>query len=246
MGSVAPVPLRLAETERLIKGNPIDLQLIESARTAASAGIQPIDDIRSSARYRAAVAGNLVAEFLEKLDAHHLSEQKSKAVLTRWNAMPSEAAAGSILPCCGSKTWARAMAARRPILDEASLLASCDQACDALSDSDWLEAFRSHPRIGESRSSAESTAQSAAWSSDEQRNVGSAADEVRAALAEGNRAYEHKCGRIFIVCATGKSPTEILAILRRRLQNDETTELHEAAEEQRLIAHLRLKKWLNS
>ena len=61
MGSVAPVPLRLAETERLIKGNPIDLQLIESARTAASAEIQPIDDIRSTARYRAAVAGNLVA-----------------------------------------------------------------------------------------------------------------------------------------------------------------------------------------
>ena len=78
MGSVAPVPLRLAETERLIKGNPIDLQLIESARTAASAGIRPIDDIRSSARYRAAVAGNLVAEFLEKLDAHHLRNKKAK------------------------------------------------------------------------------------------------------------------------------------------------------------------------
>ena len=106
--------------------------------------------------------------------------------------------------------------------------------------------FRSHPRIGQSRAAAQARRKSAAWSSEEQRNVGSAADEVRAALAEGNRAYEHKFGRIFIVCATGKSPTEILAILRRRLQNDETTELHEAAEEQRQIAHLRLKKWLNS
>ncbi|MGC1414735.1 MAG: 2-oxo-4-hydroxy-4-carboxy-5-ureidoimidazoline decarboxylase [Candidatus Acidiferrum sp.] len=246
MGSVAPVPLRLAETERLIKGKPIEPQLIESARTAASAEIRPIDDIRSTTRYRAAVAGNLVAEYLGKLNAHHLTEQKSNAALTRWNAMPSEAAAESILPCCGSKTWARAMAARRPILDEASLLASCDQACDALSDSDWLEAFRSHPRIGDYCASAESAAQSAAWSDEEQREVGSAVDEVKAALADGNRAYEQKFQRIFIVCATGKSSMEILAILRRRLQNDQTTELHEAAEEQRQIAYLRLKKWLNS
>ncbi len=245
MGSVAPVPLRLAETERLINGKQIDPQLIESARTAASAEIRPIDDIRSTARYRAAVAGNLVAEFLEKLNAHHLSEQISKAVLTRWNAMPSEEASENILPCCGSNAWAHGMAACRPILDEPALLAACDWVGNDLSDSDWLEAFRSHPRIGESRSSAESTAQSAAWSNEEQCKVGSAAESVKVDLAEGNRAYEQKFHRIFIVCATGKSLTEILAILRRRLQNDQTTELHEAAEEQRQIAHLRLKKWLN-
>jgi CO/xanthine dehydrogenase FAD-binding subunit len=67
MGSVAPVPLRLKETERLIGGKALDARLIESARSAAAAEIRPIDDIRSTARYRAAVAGNLVAEFLERL-----------------------------------------------------------------------------------------------------------------------------------------------------------------------------------
>jgi CO/xanthine dehydrogenase FAD-binding subunit len=67
MGSVAPIPLRLTETERIIKGKVLDEQLIESAKTAAASEIRPIDDIRSTARYRAAVAGNLVAEFLEKL-----------------------------------------------------------------------------------------------------------------------------------------------------------------------------------
>lgn len=246
MGSVAPVPLRLAETERLIKGNPIDLQLIESARTAASAEIRPIDDIRSTAGYRAAVAGNLVAQFLERLSAYNASHKNVQNALARWNAMPSDQASENIFPCGGSQNWAHKMAARRPILDEAALLVACDQVCKNLSESDWLEAFRSHPRIGQSRAAVQGGAKSAAWSSEEQRNVGSAADEVRAALAEGNRAYEHKFGRIFIVCATGKSPTEILAILRRRLQNDETTELHEAAEEQRQIAYLRLKKWLNS
>ncbi len=246
MGSVAPVPLRLADTEQIIKGMQIDPQLVQSARTAAAAEIRPIDDIRSTARYRAAVAGNLVADFLEQLSAHHASIQNTDDVLARWNSMHAEKAAESVLPCCGSQNWARAMAARRPVIDEAALSAACDQACNGLSESDWLEAFRSHPRIGESRSSAEGMAQSAAWPNEEQRKVGSAAEELKAALAEGNRAYEQKFHRIFIVCATGKSPTEILAILQRRLQNDQTTELHEAAEEQRQIAHLRLKKWLNS
>ena len=69
LGSVAPVPLRLAETERLVTGKPVDPSLLASARNAAIAEIQPIDDIRSTARYRSAVVGNLVAEFLEKLCA---------------------------------------------------------------------------------------------------------------------------------------------------------------------------------
>ncbi len=69
VGSVAPVPLRLAETERLLKGNPIEPSLLALARKTAVAEIRPIDDIRSTAKYRAAVAGNLLEEFLEKLGA---------------------------------------------------------------------------------------------------------------------------------------------------------------------------------
>ncbi len=67
MGSVAPIPLRLADTERAVKGKRIDLPLVRLARNTAAAEIQPIDDMRSTARYRAAVAGNLVADFLEQL-----------------------------------------------------------------------------------------------------------------------------------------------------------------------------------
>jgi len=69
MGSVAPIPLRLTETERIVKGKRIDPLLVRLARTTAAAEVRPIDDIRSTARYRAAVAGNLVAEFLQKLTA---------------------------------------------------------------------------------------------------------------------------------------------------------------------------------
>jgi CO/xanthine dehydrogenase FAD-binding subunit len=69
LGSVAPVPLRLSGTEQMLTGKKIEPSLIEIARKTAISEIRPIDDIRSTARYRAAVAGNLVAEFLEKLTA---------------------------------------------------------------------------------------------------------------------------------------------------------------------------------
>jgi len=167
-------------------------------------------------------------------------------VLARWNSLLSDEAEREILPCCGSKAWARGMAARRPILDEAVLLAASDQVWKSLPASDWMEAFQNHPRIGVSRAPESSSARSAAWSGEEQRRVGSASEDVKVALAKENRAYEKRFHRIFIVCATGKSAPEILEILRRRLRNDETRELHEAAEQQRQIAHLRLKKWLSS
>ncbi len=69
LGSVAPVPLRLNETERMLTGKKIEISLIDAARESAVSEIRPIDDIRSTAQYRAAAAGNLVAEFLEKLAA---------------------------------------------------------------------------------------------------------------------------------------------------------------------------------
>ena len=70
LGSVAPVPLRLSQTERMVTGHPIDSALVLRARQTAMEEIRPIDDIRSTAAYRAAVTGNLVAEFLEELGAN--------------------------------------------------------------------------------------------------------------------------------------------------------------------------------
>jgi 2-oxo-4-hydroxy-4-carboxy-5-ureidoimidazoline decarboxylase len=165
-------------------------------------------------------------------------------VLARWNDAPLDAATAQILPCCGCKAWARQMAARRPFKDEASLIAASAETWHNLTESDWMEAFNSHPRIGESTPPTPSSARSAAWATQEQKEVADAGDPVKISLAEGNRDYERKFGRIFIVCATGKSATELLEILRRRLQNDARTELYEAAEQQRQITRIRLKKWL--
>lgn len=166
--------------------------------------------------------------------------------LTRWNFLPATAAANEILPCCGSRAWADAIAARRPLPDEESLLAASDEIWRSLTEWDWLEAFRSHPRIGESRAPKVAAPQSATWSEQEQRRVADASDSAKIALAEGNREYENRFNRIFIVCATGKSPAEILKILRRRLENDEHTELQEAAEQQGQITQIRLRKWLQA
>ncbi len=168
------------------------------------------------------------------------------AVLARWNDLPSKEAADELLPCCGSRAWAEKMAAQPPIADEAALMAACDLACRSLVESDWLEAFRSHPRIGERSASEPTSGRSAAWSGEEQRNVVIESDDVKMKMAEGNRAYEERFGRTFIICATGKSAPEILEQLSRRLRNDDSSELHEAAEQQRRIARLRLKKWLVS
>lgn len=165
-------------------------------------------------------------------------------VLARWNALPQEEAAREILACCGSNAWAAGISSKRPIPDELSLLETSDSIWLGLPESDWLEAFRSHPRIGESRAEAPSASQSSTWSEQEQQKAATAEEAQKMALKWGNREYEQKFGRIFIVCATGKSATEILEILRRRLHNDPVTELQQAAEEQRKIMHLRLKKWI--
>jgi 2-oxo-4-hydroxy-4-carboxy-5-ureidoimidazoline decarboxylase len=165
-------------------------------------------------------------------------------VLARWNLLPINEAASEILPCCGSQAWARGVAARRPLPDEAALVIASDEIWLALAEADWLEAFRSHPRIGDSKAPQSTRPQSAAWSAQEQRVAATGADAVKAALAEGNREYEQRFGRVFIVCATGKSAAQILEILRRRLENDEQTELREAGEQQRQITQIRLRKWL--
>jgi 2-oxo-4-hydroxy-4-carboxy-5-ureidoimidazoline decarboxylase len=165
------------------------------------------------------------------------------AVLARWNALDAEAAARDILPCCGSRGWAQALAARRPFAGAEELFDASDAVWASLAEDDWREAFDSHPRIGQQHARA-ATAESLAWSSEEQRSAMSDEDAIKLALADGNRQYEGRFGRIFIVCASGKSAAEMLAILKVRMHNDAATEILEAAEQQRQITQLRLRRWL--
>jgi 2-oxo-4-hydroxy-4-carboxy-5-ureidoimidazoline decarboxylase len=165
-------------------------------------------------------------------------------VLARWNELPIDAAAAEIFSCCGSQTWARKVASFRPFAEEESLFRAAEACWQSLPEEDWLEAFRSHPRIGEQHAQSKTTATSAAWSRSEQGQMKDADAEIVAQMRQGHRAYEERFGRIFIVCATGKQPAEMLEILERRLKNPPDVELVESAAQQQQITQLRLKKWL--
>jgi 2-oxo-4-hydroxy-4-carboxy-5-ureidoimidazoline decarboxylase len=165
-------------------------------------------------------------------------------VLSRWNLLSADEAAKEIRPCCGSRAWANSMAAGRPVEDVATLLATSDRIWRDLNAADWLQAFQSHPRIGETCGPLESSARSQEWSAQEQGRAAESGDSLKQALADGNREYEQRFHRIFIICATGKSADEILVNLKHRLNNDDATELREAAEQQRQITQSRLRKWL--
>ena len=170
--------------------------------------------------------------------------------IARLNALSSEEAQAELLKCCGSTNWARRMAQQRPFPTGGDamrrLLDSADRVWWDLGREDWLEAFSRHPRIGEKAAAKDASAETRRWSEEEQSGTRSAREQVLAALAKANRAYEQRFGYIFIVCATGKSSEEMLALLQQRLQNDPAAELRMAAEEQRRITHLRLQKLLQA
>src|SRR3981081_2901889 len=133
-------------------------------------------------------------------------------VLARWNSLDPATAAREALPCCGSQAWAAALASRRPIADEGSLIDASTSIWLALPEEAWQEAFDSHPRIGQTQAQTHATEESLRWSTLEQRTALSEDETARLGLGEANRRYEQKFGRIFIVCATGKTTAEILNI----------------------------------
>jgi len=177
------------------------------------------------------------------LDSSTMSLGTANTVLDRWNALDAAGAAREVLPCCGSRVWAESLANHRPFASADELFESSDAIWWALAERDWQEAFDSHPRIGQQHAKS-ATAESLKWSSEEQRAAMALDQAVKAALAEGNRRYEEKFGRIFIVCASGRSAAEILQILEQRMQNPPDLELKEGAEQQRQITQLRLRRWL--
>lgn len=138
------------------------------------------------------------------------------------------------------------MTETRPYATLEALLASANEIWGSLNRNDWLEAFRSHPKIGEKKAADPVSTQARQWSGQEQSGVATASRETVDSLATLNRTYEEKFGFIFIICATGKTSDEMLSTLRERLQHETEDELPIAAAEQSKITELRLKKLLTS
>lgn len=173
------------------------------------------------------------------------------------NALSREDAAREILRCCGSERWAREMVARRPWPNLEALADEADKIWRGLEIADHLQAFAAHPRIGEPARAGGAGAVGETggvasgdardrWSSQEQSRVSAAGDDVRARLAAANDDYHARFGFIFIVCATGKSAEEMLAIVEERLKHSREEELRIAAGEQRKITRLRLEKLVSA
>ena len=172
--------------------------------------------------------------------------------LERLNELAPGEAEALLLSCCGSREWARRLAAERPFGSAGELAKASDRIWRSLPKEEWLAAFAAHPRLGEvagekgTGSFDQKRGLSPFWSREEQAGTATASPETLANLAEANREYEERFGHIFIVCASGKSAAEMLAEALARLHNDAQTELEIAAEEQRKITRLRLAKLLEA
>lgn len=157
-------------------------------------------------------------------------------------AMPAAELETALRACCGSTAWVRAMLdGARP----ATLAELCERATRvwrALDAPAWNEAFAAHPRIGENKARGPQSAVAQRWSAREQSKVEGASESVLAELRDANAAYEAKFGRIYIVCASGRTAEEMLAIAKARMESDPETELRRAADEQQKITELRLEK----
>jgi allantoicase len=169
---------------------------------------------------------------------------RRRAVLRQINAMDDQEVRAALADFSAAPAWIERMAASRPFATPAAMLAAAEAAADAAGPDDWREAFRHHPRIGETAAERPQSDAAQALSSHEQSAAGHASPSEREALAEGNRAYEDRFGYVFIVCATGRTAPEMLAMLRERLKNDPDTELRVASAEQRRITRLRLERLL--
>lgn len=171
--------------------------------------------------------------------------------LTCFNDLPAQAAYGALLECCSAQRWAEPMAAARPYASAGDAIKQSDAIVAGLAVADLAEALAGHPRIGERPETgpdrqeiSQDSARAAGWSRREQAGVVAASADTRQALAAANLEYEERFGHIYLVCASGRTGTELLALLRGRLQNEPADEWQVVRTELQKINALRLERLL--
>jgi 2-oxo-4-hydroxy-4-carboxy-5-ureidoimidazoline decarboxylase len=147
--------------------------------------------------------------------------------------------------CCGSSRWVEEMLKMPPVEDLIDLFENAEEKWYECREQDWKEAFAHHPRIGDIDALRKKFS-SDKFAGDEQSSLNNASEQTLKSLAKANKSYEQKFGYLFIVCATGKSADEMLALLNDRLKNDPEEELKIAMDEQNKITKLRLEKLFES
>lgn len=162
--------------------------------------------------------------------------------LAEFNEAPLQEAAAVLRPCVDVDRWVDEVLTGRPFATTDELAAAAEAAADPFLDAEVDAALAHHPRIGER---AQGQGREAELSRGEQASL-RVDDDIQAQLVEGNRAYEERFGRVFLIRAAGRTSEEILAQLRERLSNDDATEARVVAEQLRQIALVRLKGAIES
>jgi 2-oxo-4-hydroxy-4-carboxy-5-ureidoimidazoline decarboxylase len=161
----------------------------------------------------------------------------------RLNALPEPEARQLLQRCCGATRWVDGMLVARPFASPGALFSRAEAVWSKLEAPDFLEAFAHHPEIGaDLQQLRQRFASTASLSESEQAGAAGASEETLLALRRRNRQYRERFGYSFIVCATGKSAAEMLALLEQRIGHEPATELAVAAAEQAKITRLRLEK----
>ena len=148
----------------------------------------------------------------------------------------------NLTKCCGSGRWVNNFAECFPFNIKEQMFAKAEDIWLGLDEKDWLEAFTHHPKIGDLASLEKKFGSTKDFTTNEQSSVNQASMKTLKELAEYNKKYEDKFGFIFIVCATGKSADEMLALVKERINNNYTEEIRIAMGEQNKITKLRLEK----
>src|SRR5262245_8178657 len=139
---------------------------------------------------------------------HVCARSGNAAMIDRLNRAAPDEARQMLSRCCGSTRWVDALLQERPFSSPEQLFTRAQEIWVGLTAEDWLEAFSHHPRIGDRKRAAAST-----WTKTEQAGADRSTVDTLAALEAGNRDYEAKFGHVFLVCATGKTGEEMLALL---------------------------------
>ena len=156
-----------------------------------------------------------------------------------FDTLPEEEARRRLATCLPVPRWVEEVLAGRPYAVWPALEHRAAQRAAHLDDGELAAALAAHPRIGER---ASGPGHDAELSRREQSGVDRSDAEVLRQLAEGNAAYEERFDRVFLIRAAGRSAPEILAELRRRLDNDDAAEREETVTQLREIALLRLRQ----
>jgi 2-oxo-4-hydroxy-4-carboxy-5-ureidoimidazoline decarboxylase len=163
--------------------------------------------------------------------------------LAWFDGLSAADARGLLLACCAAEPWAARLVAGRPYPTVAAVARESDEAVAGLTVPELAAALAGHPRIGE-RAPASAASRSAGWSRQEQSGMAAADEPTRQAIAELNAAYEKRFGHIYLVCATGRTAAELLALLQARLSHDDAAEWRTVRSELQQINRIRLGQLL--